>query len=99
MTPARVAVVAFTLLLAAMLAIGMWGQGGAARLSDDDYISIAVSDPQVFHPSGPSSGKRIITTGVEHTSSSVIVNVTSDDTRFRVFIDPRTNKVTQVVRQ
>ncbi len=29
----------------------------------------------------------------------VIVDVVSDGQRFRVFIDPRTNKVTQVAKQ
>jgi len=99
MTPARVAVVALTLILAALLAVGAWGQSQGPRLSDDDYIAIAVSQPEIFHPTGPSSGGSVRATGVEHSRDRVAVNVISDGIRFRVLIDPRTNRVTQVVRQ
>lgn len=99
MTLARVAVVLLTLVLAALLAVGAWGERPQQRLGDDDYISIALSEPEVFHPTGPSSGKSVVATRVDHTPSTVTVDITSDGIRFRVLIDPRTNRVTQVTRQ
>ncbi len=99
MTPARVAVVALTLVLAALLAVGAWGsQGQGPRLSDDEYIAIALSAPEVFHPRGPTSGGTV-SARVDHNAPPVAVDVVSDGIKFRVLIDPRTNRITQVTRQ
>jgi hypothetical protein len=98
MTPVRVIVVALALVLGALLAVGAWGEPPTQRLSDDDYIAIALSDPQVFHPTGGTSGQKVVAERVERTPSSVIVTVTSDGIRFNVYIDPRTNRVTEVKR-
>lgn len=97
MTLGRVLLVAFTLVLAAVLAVGAWGQSKAPTLSDDDYISIALSRPEVFHPNGPASGGSV-SARVDHSAPPVTVDVTSDGIKFRVVIDPSTNKVTQVIR-
>ena len=99
MTPVRIIVVALALVLGALLAVGAWGQPPTQRLSDDDYIAIALSEPEVFHPTGGTSGRSVSARVAEYTPSRVTVDVTSDGTRFRVFIDPRTNNVTQVLRQ
>jgi hypothetical protein len=101
MTPRRVAVAILTIVLGVLMAIGVFGANQPTRrtLSDDDYIAIALSQPQVFHPSGATSGKQVVATKVDRTADFVIVDVTSDGSRFRVFIDPRSNQVTQVVRQ
>ncbi len=99
MTPVRVVVVVLALVLGALLAVGAWGEPPTQRLSDDDYISMALSEPEVFHPTGATSGRTVSARVTEYTPSRVTVDVTSDGNRFRVYIDPRTNKVTQVVRQ
>jgi hypothetical protein len=99
MTPARIALVLFILVLAALVAVGAWGEGGSTSLSDDDYIAIALSQPQVFHPSGASSGSRVVAERVERGRGSVAVDVISDGERFRVVIDTRTNQVTRVERR
>jgi hypothetical protein len=97
MTPARVAVVILTLVLASLLAVGVWGERPQPRLADDEYIAIALSAPEVFHPSGAQSG-RSVSARVDHDAAPVTVEVTSDGSRFRVLIDPRTNRITQVTR-
>lgn len=100
MTPGRLAVVLLTFVLAALLAVGMWGGGnGTAPRSNDDYIAIAISDPRIFHPTGPSSGRQVVAENVERNGSTVIVTVISDGDRFKVYIDARTDRVTNVERQ
>ncbi len=97
MTPARVLVVILTLVLAAVLAVGTWGESPQPRLSDDEYIAIALSAPEVFHPSGGESG-RVVSARIDRGAPPVTVDVTSDGARFRVLVDPRTNRITQVTR-
>ncbi len=100
MSPRRSLVVLLTIVLGVLMAIGLFGANPPARqLSDDDYVAIALSQPQVFHPSGATSSPRVQATGVSHESGSVIVDVVSDGQRYRVVIDARTNQVTQVIRQ
>ncbi|MBI2983569.1 MAG: hypothetical protein HYY42_05255 [Chloroflexi bacterium] len=101
MTPVRVPVVILARILGATLAVGTWGQppGATGRLSDDDYISIALSDPQVFRPTGPGSGKSVQPERVDRSGAVVTVDLTVDGIRFRVLIDPRTNRITQVLRR
>lgn len=100
MTPVRVLVVILALILGATLAVGTWGAppGTEPRLSDDDYVSIALSDPQVFRPSGPGSGRNVTVSRVERARAGVIVHVTVDGIRFQVLIDPRTDRVKEVTR-
>ena len=97
MTPPRVAVVILALVLAAVLAVGMWGERPQTRLSDDEYIAIALSAPEVFHPSGGESG-RSVSARIDRAAPPVTVDVTSDGIRFRVLIDPVTNRIRQVTR-
>lgn len=98
MTPRRGIVLLLTLVLAALLAVGAWGQGqNTPRLSDDDYISIAISQPDVFHPT-PGGGTNVSAKVVDRNDAYVAVEVLSDGQRFRVLIDPRTSKVIQVTR-
>lgn len=101
MTPPRILVVILALLLGATLAVGTLGapQPPAPAMSDDDYIAIALSDPQVFRPTGPGSGKSVQPERVDRSGSNVAVDVTVDGIRFRVLIDPRTNRITQVTRR
>ncbi len=96
MTPLRVGVVVLALLLGALMALGAWGQGSSARLSDEDYISIAISDPRVFHPTGATSGRSVKAQRVERSGSTVVVDLISDGIPFRVTIDARTEQVTKV---
>lgn len=99
MTPRRAIVLVLTFVLAALLALGAWGSNAPPAAKDDDhYISIAISQPQVFHPT-PGGGTHVSAQVVERTSSYVAVEVTSDNDRFRVLIDPQTDKVTQVTRE
>ncbi len=99
MTPVRVAVVVLALLMGALLAVGTWGQPPVQDgLSDDDYISIALSDPQVFRPTGPGSGRSVQVSRVERAPSGVIVSLTVDGIGFRVLIDPRTQRIKDVTR-
>ncbi len=95
MTPRRLIVLALALVLAVALALGMWGEAPTPMLSDDDYIAIAISQPQIFHPT-PGGGTNVSGQVVERSAGQVVVEVVSDNQRFRVVIDPRTNKVTQV---
>ncbi|MDE3192774.1 MAG: hypothetical protein KGN00_03705 [Chloroflexota bacterium] len=96
MTPRRGIILLLAIVLAVALALGMWGEAPTTpRLSDDDYISIAISQPEVFHPT-PGGGTNVQAQVVERSDSGVVVEVVSDNKRFRVVIDPRTNKVTQV---
>jgi hypothetical protein len=96
MTPRRGIVLLLAFVLAALLAVGAWGQAPPSRvLSDDDYISIAISQPEVFHPT-PGGGGNVSAHVVSRTNSAIVVEVISDGQRFRVLIDPDTNKVTQV---
>lgn len=97
MTLRRVVLLVLAMVLAVALALGAWGDR-SQRLADDDYIAIAISQPEVFHPT-PGGGRSVVATRVEHGDTYVAVDVTSDGERFRVLIDPRTNRVTQVVRQ
>ena len=100
MTPRRVAVAVLTIVLGVLMAVGVFGANQPSRqLSDDDYRAIAVSQPQVFHPSGPTSGQQVQATNVTREGSTVAVDVISDGQRFRVIIDARTNQVTQIVKQ
>lgn len=96
MSARRGIVLLLAFVLAALLAVGAWGQAPPARLlSDDDYISIAISQPEIFHPT-PGGGGNVSAHVVSRTNSGVVVEVVSDGRRFRVLIDPSTNKVTQV---
>jgi len=99
MTPVRVLVVILALILGATLAVGTFGAPPAQRLSDDDYVSIALSDPQVFRPAGPASGRSVVPERVDRSGSNVTVDLIVDGVRLRILIDPRTNKVTQVSRR
>ncbi len=100
MTPPRVLIVILALILGATLAVGPRGAPPPApSMTDDDYIAIALSDPQVFRPTGPGSGKSVQPERVERSGSNVTVDVTVDGIRFRVLIDPRTNRITQVQRR
>lgn len=101
MTPARILVVILALILGATLAVGTLGAPPPATpaMSDDDYIAIALSDPQVFRPTGPGSGKSVQPERVDRSGSSVAVDITVDGIRFRVLIDSRTNRITQVLRR
>ena len=88
------------IILGVLMAVGLFGANIPTRtLSDDDYRAIAVSQPQVFHPSGPTSGQQIQAGNVTREGNTVSVDVISDGQRFRVVIDARNNQVTQVVRQ
>lgn len=98
MTARRAIVLILALVLAVALALGMWGEGPAPTLSDDDAISIAISQPQVFHPT-PGGGTRVSGQVVERTATAVVVEVVSDGQRFRVTIDPRTREVDQVTKE
>jgi hypothetical protein len=99
MTPRRGVVLVLTFVLAALLAVGAWGQVPSSRvLSDDDYISIAISQPEVFHPT-PGGGTNVSAQVVERTDAYVAVEVLSDGQRSRVLIDPRTNKVLQTTKE
>ncbi|MBU6423309.1 MAG: hypothetical protein KGJ98_08320 [Chloroflexota bacterium] len=96
MTPRRGLVLVLAIVLGVALALGMWGEAPSApRLSDDGYISIAISQPQVFHPT-PGGGTNVSAQVVEKSSTQVVVEVVSDNTRYRVVIDRRTNEVTDV---
>lgn len=99
MTPVRVLVVIMVLLVAVTLAVASFAPPPQQRLSDDDYISIALSDPQVFRPRGPGSGGSVTVNKVERTSADVIVQLTVDGIAFQVTIDPRTNRIRDVVRR
>ena len=100
MSPRRVGVAIITIVLGVLMAVGMFGANVPSRtLSDDDYRAIAVSQPQVFHPSGPTSGQQVQAQNVTREGNTVTVDVVSDGQRFRVFIDSRNNQVTQIVRQ
>ncbi len=74
MTPRRVGVLILALVLAVALALGMWGER-TPRLSDDEYIAIALSQPEVFHPT-PGGGTTVTSTRVEHGATFVAVEVT-----------------------
>jgi hypothetical protein len=98
-TPRRGVVLLLTLVLAALLALGMWGTAAPPAAKDDDhYISIAISQPQIFHPT-PGGGTKVSANVVERTPSYVAVEVISDNERFRVLIDPQTDKVEQVIKE
>ena len=100
MSPRRVSAIVLVIVLGVLMAVGMFGANQpTARLTDDDYRAIAVSQPQVFHPSGPTSGQQIQAGNVTHEGSTVTVDVVSDGQRFKVVIDARTNQVTQITRQ
>jgi len=100
MTPRRVAVAVLTIVLGVIMALGVFGANQPTRqLTDDDYRAIAISQPQVFHPGGPSSGQQVQAGNVTREGNTVTVDVASDGQRFRVIIDARSNQVTQVVRQ
>lgn len=99
MSPRRVGVAIMVIVLGVLMAVGLFGTNLPTRsLSDDDYRAIAIS-PQVFHPSGPTSGPRVLPGNVTHEGNTVTVEVTSDGQRFRVVIDARTNQVIQIVKQ
>ena len=100
MSPRRVVVALLAIVLGVLMSLGMWGANQPARsLSDDEYIAIALSQPQVFHPSGATSGSRVAATGVTHDGTNVLVDVVSDGQRYRVTIDSRSNQVTQIQKQ
>ncbi len=98
MTPVRAGVVLLALVLAALLAVGAWGQPPGRELSDQDYISIAISQPDVFHASAPPS-EGIRARVVERTPSLVTVEVDYGTATYLVYVDPRTRQVTGVVRR
>lgn len=100
MSPRRVGAVVLVIVLGVLMAIGLFGANTPTRaLSDDDYRAIAISQPQVFHPSGPTSGQQVSAGNVTREGSTVTVDVISDGQRFRVVIDSRSGQVTQVVKQ
>jgi hypothetical protein len=100
MTGRRALVALIAIVMGVLMAVGAWGTAQTApTLTDDDYRAIAISRPEIFHPGGPTSGGQISVGRVDRSSDSVTVDVTSDGAKFRVFIDPRTHQVTQVVRQ
>jgi len=100
MTPRRALVALLAIVMGVLMAVGAWGTTRTSpTLTDDDYRAIAISRPEVFHPGGPTSGGQISAGRVERSSDTVIVDVTSDGSKFRVVIDPRTQQVTQVLRQ
>lgn len=100
MTPGRVLVVILAILLGATLAVGTLGAPAPLPgRSDDDYIAIALSDPQVFRPTGPGSGKSVQPERVTRSGSVVTVDVTVDGIPFRVTIDARTDRITDVRRR
>lgn len=94
----RVVVLGFAIVLAVALALGAWGDR-SQRLGDDDYVAIALSQPDVFHPRGVPSSAAVSARVAERADTYVAVDVTSEGVTFRVFIDPRSNRVTQVVRR
>ena len=88
------------IVLGVLMAVGLFGANVPARtLSDDDYRAIAISQPQVFHPSGPTSGQQISAGNVTREGNTISVDVVSDGQRFKVVIDARNNQVTQIVKQ
>lgn len=89
MSPARVGVVVLTLVLAALLAVGVWGQQPQAPRTDDDYIAIARSVPEVFKAGTP--GQVTV-----DRSGRLAVDFWFAKERIRVFIDPRTDRVQEV---
>jgi hypothetical protein len=91
MTPARVLVVILALILGATLAVGTFAAPRPAR-SDDDYIAIARSRPEVFKAGTP----RQVTV---QRGDPVIVDFVFDNARYVVFIDPRNDQVTGVERR
>lgn len=88
MTPIRILVVLLALLLGATLAVGTLGTP-SPKLSDDDYIAIARSEPTVFRAGTP---RRIQV----QRGDPVVVTFVFDSERYQVFIDPRTQRVTGV---
>jgi hypothetical protein len=92
MTPARILGILLILVLGATLAVGMWGERPRREPSDDDYIAIARSQPEVFRAGVP----RQVTV---QRGDPVIVEFVFDRERFVVSIDPRRNEVTSVTRR
>jgi hypothetical protein len=93
MTPVRVLVVILALLLGATLAVGTFGAPPSPPgRSDEDYIAIARSQPEVFRAGTP----RQVTV---QRGDPVIVELVFDQGRFLVSIDPRRNEVTAVTRR
>jgi hypothetical protein len=100
MSPRSVGVAILVIVLGVLMAVGMFGANVPSRtLTDDDYRSIAISQPQVFHPSGPTSGQQVQAGNVTREGNTVTVEVVSDGQRFKVVIDARSNQVTQIVKQ
>ena len=100
MSPRRVGAAVLVIVLGVLMAVGLFGANAPARnLSDDDYRAIAISQPQVFHPSGATSGQQIQAGNVTREGNTITVDVISDGQRFRVIIDARNNQVTQVTKQ
>jgi hypothetical protein len=91
MTPARLLVAILALLLGATLAVGTFGAPPPPARSDEDYIAIARSQPEVFRAGVP----RQVTV---QRGNPVIVEFVFDRERYRVHIDPRSDTVTRVER-
>lgn len=98
----RVLLTVVALILGVSMALSSmmwWDDPGSAPRSDDDYIAIALSDPQVFRPTGPGSGRSVVPERVDRSGSVVTVDLTVDGIKFRVLIDARTDQITQVIRR
>ncbi len=94
MSPRRIGVFILTLVLGVVLALGSWrwwNDPGAATRSDDDYIAIARSRPEVFHAGTPQK------VTVDR-SGRLAVDFWFERERIRVFVQPRTDTVEEVVR-
>jgi hypothetical protein len=91
-SPLRVLGVGVILLLGATLAVGMWGEAPQRQRSADDYISIAISQPEIFRAGAP------LRTTVTP-SNPVVVEIEFERERYRVYIDPRTDQVMRVERR
>jgi hypothetical protein len=92
MTPGRVLIVILALILAASLALGTLGAPPSPPgRSDEVYIAIARSQPEVFRAGTP----RQVTV---QRGDPVIVEFVFDRERYRVHIDSRTDAVTRVER-
>jgi hypothetical protein len=93
MTPGRALAVGLILVLGVVMALGSlswWNDPGAASRSDEDYIAIARSEPTVFRAGKP---ERV---AVDR-SGRLAVDFWFETERIRVFIQPRTDRVEEVV--
>ncbi len=93
MTPRRLLLTVFALVLGVVMALGSlswWNDPGAASRSDEDYIAIARSAPEVFKAGTP----RQVTVD---RSGRLAVDFWFEKERIRVFVQPRTDRVEEIV--